>query len=97
MTNKRSSTIHDARYQRLIDILIQKRVSAGISQSKLADELGMSQPDVSKVERFVRRVDVLEFFDWVIALATLSNSDPKGILGDIYLSTSRPFEGKEKA
>lgn len=97
MTNKRSSTIHDARYKRLIEILIQNRVSAAISQGKLAQELGISQPDVSKVECFVRRIDALEFFDWVIALAALSNCDPKRILSDIYLYTSRPLSGKEEA
>lgn len=96
MTNKRSSTIHDTRYRRLIEILIQNRVSAGISQSTLAEELGISQPDVSKVERFVRRIDVLEFFDWVIGLAALSNCDPKEILSEIYLCTSRSCNGQDK-
>jgi transcriptional regulator with XRE-family HTH domain len=96
MTNKRSSTIHDARYRRLIEILIESRVSAGISQLKIAVELGISQPDVSKVERFVRRIDALEFFDWVIALAALSNNDPKELLSDIYLCASRPHSGQKK-
>lgn len=93
MTNKRSSTIHDARYKRLVEILVQQRVQAGISQSMLAEKLGISQPDISKIEHLVRRIDALEFFDWVIVLADLSGSEPKGVFSDIYVRTSRPFSG----
>lgn len=94
MTNKRFSTINDSRYRKLVEILIERRVSAGISQATLSSKLGICQPDVSKVERYVRRIDALEFFDWVIAISALSNSDPQEILGDIYVSTSRPHESK---
>ena len=97
MTNRRSSTIHDSRYRRLIEILIDRRSEAGVSQTALAAELGICQPDVSKVERFVRRIDALEFFDWVIALGTLTNRDPKEILGELYLCASRPRQGEEEA
>jgi hypothetical protein len=97
MTNRRSSTIHDARYGRLIEILINRRSEAGISQAALASTLGICQPDVSKVERFVRRIDALEFFDWVIALGALTNCDPEEILGDLYLCASRPRQREEEA
>lgn len=97
MTYRRSSTIHDSKYRRLIEILINRRSEAGVSQAALAAEIGISQPDVSKVERFVRRVDALEFFDWVIALGTLTNRDPKEILGELYLCASRPRQGEEDA
>lgn len=96
MTNRRASTIHDFRYKKLIELLIDRRSEAGVSQTSLADELGICQPDVSKVECFVRRIDALEFFDWVIALGTLTNCDPKEILGELYLCASQPRQGEEK-
>ena len=95
MTNKRFSTIYDSRYRRLIEILIEHRSDAGVSQAALSAELGIGQPDVSKVERFVRRIDALEFFDWVIALGTLTNCDPKEILDELYLCASRPRQGED--
>jgi len=96
MTNRRYSTIHDSRYKRLIEILIDRRSEAGVSQAALAAGLGICQPDVSKVERFVRRIDALEFFDWVIALGVLTKHDPKEILGELYLCASRPRQGEEE-
>lgn len=95
MTNRRASTVHDSRYRRLIEILIDRRSNADISQAALAAMLGVCQPDVSKVERYVRRIDALEFFDWVIALGTLANCDPKEIMDDLYICASRPRQGEE--
>lgn len=88
MTKTRVSTIHDARYVRLVQTLTEHRMRHNISQLTLASKLGISQPDVSKVERFVRRMDVLEFFDWVSALAALSKIDPKEVLNAIFFDNS---------
>ena len=93
MTRKRVPTIHDSRYARLIELLVSERVRACIPQTMLASELGIEQPDVSKVERLVRRIDMLEFFDWVNALAALSNTDPGKILSDLHASSDRPSRG----
>ena len=93
VTRKRPPTIHDSRYAELIELLIAERVNASISQTTLADKLGIEQPDVSKVERLVRRIDVLEFFDWVNALAQLSNDDPRRILSALHNSSHRPSRG----
>lgn len=40
----------------------------GVTQAALADALGFRQADISKVERGVRRLDVLELRAWVDAL-----------------------------
>ncbi len=93
VTKKRVSTIHDARYIKLVEVLCEHRIRNNISQLTLASKLRLTQPDVSKVERFVRRIDVLEYFDWVNALAALSKNDPKEILNDIYVNTAGPRGG----
>lgn len=90
---KRPPTIHDSRYADLIELLIAERVNASISQATLADKLGIEQPDISKIERLVRRIDVLEFFDWVNALAQLSNNDPRRILSALHDRSHRPPRG----
>ena len=56
-----SKTIHDSQYRRLISNLAQERVRLNISQGELATQVGLNQSDVSKIEKFERRLDVLEF------------------------------------
>lgn len=64
----RISSIHDPRYRRLVARLVELREAAGLSQSGLAAILGMVQPDISKIERCERRLDVLEALDWLRAI-----------------------------
>lgn len=49
-------------------MLREARVRQGVTQGNLADALGFNQSDISKVERGVRRLDVLELRAWVGAL-----------------------------
>ncbi len=69
MQNQRASSIHDPRYKRAIEILIRARKSAGLSQTDLAEKVGFTQPDISKVERLDRRLDLTEFFDVLHAIS----------------------------
>lgn len=48
-------------YQTFLDVLIQARKDAGVTQVELAERLGKPQPWVSNIERGIRRVDVIEF------------------------------------
>lgn len=61
------SSIHDPEYQRIVDELISLREKARLSQKAIAQEIGLTQPDVSKIERRERRIDVLETLRWVRA------------------------------
>lgn len=61
MTEIMSKTIHAPLYQRLINELAQERIRLNISQGELATQIGLNQSDVSKIEKFERRLDVLEF------------------------------------
>jgi transcriptional regulator with XRE-family HTH domain len=66
------SSIHDPEYHRIIDALISLREKAKLSQKTIANEIGLTQPDVSKIERRERRIDILETLRWIRA----TNSDP---------------------
>lgn len=63
------ATIHNSEYRELVKILVDLRRSAGISQKKLAEILDLEQPNISKVENFERRLDVLEMMQWLSAVA----------------------------
>ena len=59
------STLHHPLYQKIIQKLTFYRRDKGISQSELADELGLKQPEVSKIEKMERKIDLVEFFEWL--------------------------------
>lgn len=61
-------SIHSDEYQHFLVELRRVRADAGISQEQLAAALGEHQTFVSKVERGVRRLDVVELRLWVKAL-----------------------------
>lgn len=69
MESKRitTSSIHDPEYREIVNVLIELRKKASLSQTDLADAIGLTQPDISKIERRERRIDVLEFFRWLSA------------------------------
>jgi transcriptional regulator with XRE-family HTH domain len=51
-----------------LGLLREMRVKAGVTQIALAEQLGFRQTDVSKAERGVRRLDVLELRNWMTVL-----------------------------
>jgi transcriptional regulator with XRE-family HTH domain len=73
-------TLQTARHRALIDLLVAKRVAAGLTQAELAKRLGEYQSFVARLESGQRRVDVVEFirlshvleFDSATALRKLS-------------------------
>jgi predicted transcriptional regulator len=56
----KNKTIYDKRYQSLISELTKERVRFSISQDELAASVGLNQSDISKIEKFEKRLDVLE-------------------------------------
>jgi transcriptional regulator with XRE-family HTH domain len=56
-------------YVRLRRQLVAARKNAGLKQSELAARLGKPQSYVSKIEAGERRLDVIEFVDYVRALS----------------------------
>lgn len=61
-------SIHDPRYVSLLKELRRCREAGNINQVTLAERLNLTQSQVSKWERGERRIDVLEFFDYLEAV-----------------------------
>lgn len=66
-------------YVRLLELLVERRNAAGLTQSQVADRLGRPQSFVSKFERGERRLDVIEFLEVCRQLET----DPYQLLRDL--------------
>ena len=66
-------------YQTFLDVLIQARKDAGVTQVELAERLGKPQPWVSNIERGIRRVDVIEF----VAICRAINQKPTDVFREI--------------
>jgi len=55
-------------YTRLTQLLVERRIMAGLSQIDVAATLGKPQSYVSKIESGERRLDVVEFVEFARAL-----------------------------
>ncbi|MBI1186485.1 MAG: helix-turn-helix domain-containing protein [Alphaproteobacteria bacterium] len=66
-------------YGILLKALIAARKRAGVSQVELSERLGKPQPFISKIERGVRRIDVIEF----VVIARALDLDPVNFLGSV--------------
>lgn len=63
-----ASTLHDPRYRQLVQLLVEARQAAGLTQDALGARLGRPQSFLGKIETFQRRLDALELFDLLDAL-----------------------------
>lgn len=77
-----SKTIHDGVYRRLVHELTQERIRLSISQGELARQVGLNQSDISKIEKFERRLDILEFSLILKALRIKENMRLQNIVKD---------------
>lgn len=58
-----AKTLSSRRHKSLIDLLIQYREAAGMTQAELAARLGQYQSFVARLESGQRRIDVAEFLE----------------------------------
>lgn len=72
-------TLRSPRQVRLINLLVEQRKRAGLSQADLADKLGRYQSVVSSLESGGRRVDVIELLD----IAEIIGLDVHGVIDDL--------------
>lgn len=56
-------TLRSPRQGRLIDLLVEQRERAGLTQAQLAAKLGRYQSVVSSMENGGRRIDVVELLE----------------------------------
>ncbi len=63
-----NKSIYTPRHERLLALLREQRLSAGLTQQEVADRLGKPQSYVAKYEGGERRLDVVEFLDVAEAL-----------------------------
>jgi transcriptional regulator with XRE-family HTH domain len=63
-----AKTIHTERHRRLRALLVEKRKSAGLTQTAVAERLGKPPSYVAKYELGDRRLDVLEYLDVAAAI-----------------------------
>jgi transcriptional regulator with XRE-family HTH domain len=71
-----TKSTHTPEYQRLVELLVETRRAAQLTQQQVADRLGKPQSYVAKVEGAERRIDVLEF----AALVKAMGSNPTALL-----------------
>ncbi len=63
-----SKTIGDGRHTVLIERLVAKRKSAGLTKAEVASKLKVYQSHIARLESGQRRVDVIELLDLGIAI-----------------------------
>jgi transcriptional regulator with XRE-family HTH domain len=63
-------------YRRIIELLIEARKEAGMTQAELGKRLGQRQTVISKIEQGERRLDMAEF----IAFCRAINVDARQLL-----------------
>jgi transcriptional regulator with XRE-family HTH domain len=63
----KGSSAHDQRRPVLLQLLIEMRTKAKLTQAEFAEAAGVSQPYVSQVESGLIRLDGLQLVDWVHA------------------------------
>ena len=61
-------TLNSKRYEFVCQMLRDARLAVGLTQIDLAAKLQIHQTEVSRVERGIRRLDLLETHDWLNAL-----------------------------
>jgi transcriptional regulator with XRE-family HTH domain len=61
-------SLHSNQLQTMLALLRQARLGVGVTQEVLSERIGLSQSDISKVERGARRLDLLELRTWLQGL-----------------------------
>ncbi|KAF0248440.1 MAG: DNA-binding protein [bacterium] len=80
-----------ARYQHLLDVLLEERIKQGLLQKDLGSKMGKPQSFISKVERGERRIDPAELVDICVALGI----DPAEVIQKIAAIPSENSSSKK--
>lgn len=72
-----SKSLQSEEWPDFLAMLIELRLDANLTQTELGTRMGRTQSFVSKIERGERRLDVIEFCEWV----ELLGQDPAQMIG----------------
>ncbi len=75
-------------YGTMLETLVAARKRAGVSQVELSERVGKPQPFISKIERGVRRIDVIEFY----AIARALELDPVALFSSVVRKLPRSVD-----
>jgi transcriptional regulator with XRE-family HTH domain len=70
-------------YDILTDLIVTARRAAGVTQAELATRLSIGQSAVSKIERGVQRLDMVELHRWLSAIG-----------GQGFMDVARKFDAR---
>lgn len=56
-------TIYKKRYRKIIELLVSTRKQTSMTQQQLADKLEKPQSYIAKIEKYERKLDILEFIE----------------------------------
>ena len=79
-----------------LDLLVEARKSAGLTQVQLASKAGLSQPYVSAVERGGLRLDTLQLRAWLHACGTDLGKFGTELEGRLASFESSELKAKER-
>jgi transcriptional regulator with XRE-family HTH domain len=71
-----TKSVHNKKYAHFLDLLIDARTRAGLSQAEVGVRLSRPQSYVSKYENGERRLDVVEFLE----IAQVLSFDPVKVI-----------------
>ncbi|MGE3250561.1 MAG: helix-turn-helix domain-containing protein [Hyphomonadaceae bacterium] len=63
-----ANSLHDHRYKRLIELVVEARLDAELTQRDVAKRLRVPPSYIAKVETLQRRIDFVELVDLLTAL-----------------------------
>lgn len=81
-------TVFGGEHRHLVEVLVEARRKAGLTQAELAARVGKDQTFISIIERGQRRVDVLEF----IALASAMGVNPTALFKVVVSRLPKKFD-----
>jgi len=92
MGDKPVSSVSTAEYEHLLFLLRDARLKSGFSQRTLSVKLGMSPTYIDKVERGIRRIDVVEFCEFAKAVGI----DPRELFS-AFADLAYPSQSERKS
>lgn len=63
-----SRTLSSPRHDALVELIIEERKKAGLTQTEVAEKLGRYQSVIATLESGQRRIDVVEFLELAEAI-----------------------------